>query len=112
MSAKAQSAVDKIKSDRFFPRKLSSPQGIHRLFAAVPQCSFSTRYMPSDTKVLRDLLFRMWGDDGHPKQERLQQVVAERCGSGQNATFKQVRKQDFEARRSEWWCQLFNLYSL
>ena len=112
MSAKAQSTVAKIKSNQFHPQKLSSPRGIHRLFAPIPQFSFSTRYLPIDTTVLRQLLHLVWRDDGHPEQQMLQEAADEWKENGFPVTVRQLIDQEFDACRSEWWSRLFNLYSL
>ena len=96
VSAKVQSTVVKIRSNKFYPRTF------HRLVASVLQFSFLTRYLPIDTRILKQLLYPTWGDDQHPDQERLMGVVEDwKTARRPDITYKKLKDVEFEACRSE-----------
>ena len=113
MSAKTQSAVVKIRSNNFYSRQFPASRGIHCLAAPVPQFSFLIQYLPIDTRVLKQLLYLTWGDDQHPDQEMLMEIVEDwKADQWPDTTYKKLRDEEFEACRSEWWSRLFNIYDV
>ena len=70
LSSKASQTIDEIRRGVFRPRKTQSRRGTHRLFAALPQFTFKTRYLPIDTQVLANLLSISLRKKGHSRQQR------------------------------------------
>jgi hypothetical protein len=81
MSAKARTTIIKINADAFRPAVYSGLRGVHRLFTAVPQYGYSTRYLPMDTRVLYELLSMTW----------------------RRTHTRTVARQDFQDSKAQWW---------
>jgi hypothetical protein len=90
MTAKARITIAEIKGDAFRPAVYSALRGVHRLFTAVPQYGYSTRYLPMDTRVLYQLLSMTW----------------RRTHAGT------VARQEFQHFKAEWWYRIFDLHRL
>jgi hypothetical protein len=75
----ARQARDEIERREFFPRKgdLDSQRGTRRLFAALPQYGFATRYMPISTAVLRAIVGLAWGNNKTNRPKGLQGLTTD-----------------------------------
>ena len=95
LSAKACQTITEIKTGTFRPRKASAKRGTYRLFAALPQHHFTTRYMPIDTTILHRLLSLCW------KQYKYPDGVQGR-----------VSEKEFRKEETKWWNHVFDLKPL
>jgi hypothetical protein len=100
LTLKARKVADKIRQGTFLNRR--EP---HRLFSVVPQIQYATRYMPMDTRVLRELVATTWGPNAaqHPYAAELRQVAAET-----GIPYRSQCLLEFDLNRSEWWSRFFN----
>jgi hypothetical protein len=109
MSTKARKTIDKIDTGSFRPRKYTSRRGTHRIFSALPQPSFTTRYMPLDSVVLKQLMGLMVKNRTHPNYA---DFVAAAAAAARRTTPLAVMYRDFEANRAAWWSRIFDFSML
>jgi hypothetical protein len=105
LTLKARKVVEKIRQGTFRPTKFLTLRGPHRLFSAVPQTQYATRYMPIDTRVLKELVSITWGPNAaqHPDADMLRQV-AEETG----VAYSRQCLLEFDLNRSHWWSRFFD----
>jgi hypothetical protein len=105
LTLKARRVADKIRQGTFRPKKFLTLRGPHRLFSAIPQTQYATRYMPMDTRVLRELVATTWGPNAaqHPYAAELRQVAAET-----GIPYLRQCLLEFDLNRSDWWTRFFN----
>jgi hypothetical protein len=106
---KARRVAEKIRQGVFRPKKFLNRRGPHRLFSAIPQTQYATRYMPIDTRVLRELVTTTWGSNSaqHPYAEMLRQVAQET-----GIPYSRQCQLEFDLNRSHWWSRFFNFERL
>jgi hypothetical protein len=109
MTVKARKAIVKIDGHSFSPRKFTSRRGTHKLFAALPQPAFTTRYMPVDSTVLKQLLGLLVKNRTHPDYAAF---VAAATAAARRTTPLAVMYRDFEANRAAWWSRIFDFTKL
>jgi hypothetical protein len=109
LTVKARKVAEKIRQGTFRPRKFLNRRGPHRLFSALPQTQYATRYLPIDTRVLRELVAITWGPNsaGHPYAAELRQVAAET-----GISFTEQWRLEFDLNRSYWWSRFFDFERL
>ena len=95
LTSKARQTIAEIDKGEFHPRKTAARRGTYRLFTALPQHHFTTRYMPIDTTILHSILSRCWKKYGYPDD------VA-----------GHVTRDDFKAKEKKWWSYVFRLKRL
>jgi hypothetical protein len=105
LTLKARKVADKIRQGTFRPKKFLNRRGPHRLFSVAPQTQYSTRYMPIDTRVLRELVSTTWGENyaRHPAAAMLRQVAAET-----GVAYSRQCVLEFDLNRSHWWSRFFD----
>jgi hypothetical protein len=109
LTLKARKVADKIRQGTFRPRKFLTLRGPHRIFSVVPQIQYATRYMPIDTRVLRELVAITWGPNyvQHPYADMLREVAAET-----DVPYSIQCRLEFDINRSHWWARFFDLQRL
>jgi hypothetical protein len=95
LTDEARRAISEIKDGKFQPQKDAAQGGTYRLFAALPQPHFTTRYMPIDTTVLHGLMAFCWRQHKHPDD-----------------IHRGVSLKKFKTEAAEWWSRVFRLERL
>jgi hypothetical protein len=107
MTAKARKPIAKIDGNTFRPRRFTSRRGTHKLFSALPQPAYTTRYTPLDSVVLKNLLGLLVRGQTHPNYVALAAAAA-----AQRTTPLQGMYSDFDTNRAVWWSRLFDFSKL